>query len=87
MALKPQGPDTSPEAERVQLALLRQASTAKRFARARSLSQTTIDLSRRAIRRANPMLSEEEVLIRFVALHYGQDLADRVQDHLRHRRA
>ena len=46
--------DTHPQAEEVQLQLLRQATPAKRFVFMCSLSQTVAALFRRAIRRANP---------------------------------
>jgi hypothetical protein len=82
MALRPEGPDTQPSAERVQIGLLRQASIARRVARARSLSQTTIAPARRAIRRAHPDLSEREVALRFIALYYGEELATRVRQYL-----
>jgi len=77
--------DTSPEAERVQIELLRQAGPARRFALARSLSQTTMQLARGAIRRRYPEASEEEVGLIFVALHYGPELAEQVRTHLARR--
>ncbi len=75
--------DTHPEIEKIQLSLIRQASIAKRIGRARSLSQTTIKLSRRAISRANPDFSEQELDIAFVTYHYGADLADRLSNYIR----
>lgn len=48
----------------------------------RSLSQTTIQLSRRAISRANPELSEQEVNLIFVAYHYGENLANRLRAYM-----
>jgi len=74
--------DTHPEAERVQIGLLRQASTAQRFALARSLTATAVSLSRRAIARANPDFSPQEVDLKFVELHYGKELASRVRRYL-----
>ena len=79
--------DTHPDAERVQLALLRGATIARRVELARSLSQTCMQLARRAIRRADPDASEEAVDLRFVALRYGQPLADGLRAHLQARRA
>jgi len=64
---------------------LREAGTAGRFARARSLSASVIALSRRAIRRRHPEWSEREVLLEFVALHYGRDLAARIREQLERR--
>jgi hypothetical protein len=77
--MKTQSPDTHPEAERVLIALFQQADPARRFALARSLSQTTMFLTRRAIQRAHPEAGELEVGLIFVANHYGQQLADRLR--------
>ena len=66
----------------MQVELLRAAGTARRAALARSLSATVIGLSRAAIQRRHPELSETEVLLRWVALHYGEDLAERVRSYL-----
>jgi hypothetical protein len=78
--------DTSPEAERRQIELLSQAGPARRFALARSLSQMTLQLTRRNIRRRHPTASDEEINVRFVALTYGQELAERLQAYLVQRR-
>jgi len=77
--------DTHPGAEEIQIMLLRQATVAKRLAVMRSLSQTTIQLSRRAIRRANPTYSPLEVKLTFVAYHYGGELAERLRQYLEQR--
>ncbi len=70
--------DTSPEAENVQIELIRRCSVAERFAKVRSLTARTAGLSKRAIARANPDLSPQQLQIKFIELHYGKDLADRV---------
>jgi hypothetical protein len=62
-------------AEAVQVALLRDATVARRLGLARSLTATTRRLSRRAIRRARPAATEAEVAIAFVELLYGRALA------------
>jgi hypothetical protein len=69
-------------ADRVQIELLRRAGGTKRFALARSLSSSVIELARAAIRTRNPGLDEREVLLRFAALHYGDELAARVRGYL-----
>jgi len=74
--------DTDPKAEEFQISLLRRASVAERLSRTRSLSRTVIQLSRRAIARANPTLSERERDILFVAYHYGAELAGRLREYL-----
>ena len=71
-----QSPDTAPQAERVQIELIRESSVCKRVSKVRSLSQTTIYLSRRAIQRTKPSLSKREVDLAFVANHYGEKLAE-----------
>jgi hypothetical protein len=75
--------DTTPEAEKVQIELVRKASVADRFARMCSLTATAISLSRRAIARANPHLSPQEVDLKFVELHYGKELATRLRAYLK----
>lgn len=80
-----QSPDTSLEAEKIQIELLRKATISRRMSIVRSLSQTVMYLSRRAIKRANPSFTEREVDIAFVANHYGQDLAERLRIYLKQR--
>ncbi len=79
--MKTQSTDTHPNAEKVVISLMRKASPAKKFSQVRSLSQTMIQLSRRAIARANPNLDEQEINLLFVSLHYGKDLADRLREY------
>jgi hypothetical protein len=78
--------DTDPEAERVQLELLRNATTGQRAALARSLSRTTMRLARRAIREVYPDADDDELAVRFVAHFYGPELAEGVRRHLETRR-
>jgi hypothetical protein len=78
--------DTSADAERVQIDLLRAATPERRFALLRSLTSTVIRLSREAIRAQAPGLTDEEVRLRWAEIHYGRDLADRVRRHLAERR-
>jgi len=80
-----QSVDTHLGAEEIQIMLLRQATVAKRLAVMRSLSRTVIQLSRRAIRRANPTYSQLEVKLAFVAYHYGEELAKRSSQYLEQR--
>ncbi len=74
--------DTHPEADNFQISLFRKASIAERVSRVRTLSSAVINLSRRAIKRANPNLSEDELNYIFIANHYGKDLADRLREYL-----
>lgn len=77
--------DTHPDAQRVQIELLRKLSVAERFEKVRALTARTVGLSKRAIARANPDLSPEEVKLKFIELHYGRDLAERVRQYLESR--
>ena len=75
--------DTSPEAEEIQIALLRKLSPAQKAAKTFSLSNEVIRLSKRAIRRQNPDLNEFELKILFLHHFYGPKIAKKVQDHLK----
>lgn len=77
--------DTDPRIERAQIELLRKASSATRFARARSLSQTAISLARRALRRRHPNLTEREIALLWVEHAYGEALASRLREYLERR--
>lgn len=79
--------DTSPEAEAAQISLLRAAGPSRRAATAIALSQAVRALSRRAIRTANPGISDDELTILFVEAHYGAELGASVRADLERRRA
>ena len=78
--------DTDPEAERVQLELLRGATVGRRLRLALSLSSSVVALSRDGLARRTPSAGSEEVGLRFVELHYGQEIAAEVRRHLLARR-
>ena len=61
--MKPVITDTSPSVEQVQIELFRRASPGKKISLVRSLSRSTIELSRRTLDS------------RFVAVNYGIDLS------------
>jgi hypothetical protein len=71
--------DTSVEAERVQVALLRAAPVARRLHIALALSATMIGAARRALARARPQNTARALDLRFVELHYGAELAAELQ--------
>lgn len=71
--------DTNPEVERVLISLLRKLNTTQKFEQVISFSSSILKLSKKAIQRANPNLSEEEKNILFVKYHYGIELADKVR--------
>jgi hypothetical protein len=72
--IAPRASDTSIEAERVQSDLLRAAPVSRRLHLAWSLSATVIGAARRALTRQNPRLSQADLDVRFVELHYGREL-------------
>ena len=74
--------DTTLDAERVQVALLRAAPVARRLHLAVGLSAAVIGVARRALARAQPHASARELDLRFVELHYGADIADGVRAEL-----
>jgi len=71
--------DTTPEAERVQVALLRAAPVARRLHVALALSAATIGMARRALARARPHDTARALGLRFVELHYGAESAAGLQ--------
>ena len=72
-------------AHAVQIDLFRRATPARRFALTRSLSATTIELARAAIRRRHSEWSDREVLLEFARTHYGAELANRIRVYLAQR--
>ena len=78
--------DTDPEAERVQMELLRRATPERRLRLALSLTESVLALSRSGLAGTMPGASDEEVGLRFVELHYGPSLADELRGHLLARR-
>jgi hypothetical protein len=82
-----QSHDTHPETEKIQISLLKKASLSQRLTSVRSLSQSVILLSRRAISRANPGFNKSEVDIAFLEYHYGHELSKSVKEYLNKRKA
>ena len=74
--------DTSAEAARVQLELIRSASPERRVAACFGFSRSMIALSRAALRDRFPELDEGELRLRWVELNYGPELATQVRAHL-----
>jgi hypothetical protein len=79
--MKTQSADTSPEAERVQVALLRAASAERRLQLAYELSLMVIEMAWGAIRRLSPGVSERDARLRWIALTYGAPLAEELRSH------
>jgi hypothetical protein len=78
--------DTHPRAAAVQIELLRRAGARRRAMMAGRLTDTVLELSRRALReRSGGDIDETELRLRWVELHYGGDLARRVRAYLARR--
>lgn len=78
--------DTHPDAQRVQIELIRRASIADRIAAMRSMTHMATRLSRQAIAEANPQASPDEVKLLWAELHYGAELIGEVRESLRRRK-
>jgi hypothetical protein len=81
--MRTQSTDTDRTTEAAWIAMLRRAKPSRKFAQVRSLSQTTLNLSRRAIARKNPHLTEAELGGLFIRYHYGDELADRFEQYVK----
>lgn len=77
-----QSRDTHPEAERVQIELLRKATVERRLELGLSFCQQVSEIARAGIRRANPSASKKEIELLFVEANYGKGMADRVRTYL-----
>lgn len=78
--------DTHPDAERVQIELLRKAGPENRLVQSLSLTATLVNLSQQAIAERNPGLNPQEFDIKCVELYYGKELASRLRDYLNRER-
>jgi hypothetical protein len=70
--------DTSPEAEAIQIDLLRKAPTWKRLRAAAEMSETVMLLSRLGVARRNPGASPSELQRLSAVALLGPELASRV---------
>jgi hypothetical protein len=73
--------DTHPDAEKIQIELIRKASVAQRISMMRSLTSMLANLSRRGIAEANPKLDSREVDLRWVEISYGKPLAEELRSY------
>lgn len=80
--MRMQSQDTDEKTEAALVSIQRRLSFSQKFAQIRSLTETTIGLSRRAIQRAHPGISEDALNHFFVELHYGKELAGRFQAYI-----
>jgi len=80
--MKTQSIDTYPETERVLISLIRKLSLSEKLSQILSLSQMTIQLSKRAIARANRNLDVDQIKLLFIDYHYGKHLAEQVKKYI-----
>lgn len=78
-------PDTTPEAEDVQVALIRAAPIGRRLQLALSFSAAVIGSARQALARLQPDASPRALALRFVEMHYGADVAEQLRTDLERR--
>lgn len=79
--------DTPPDVQRVQIELARRSTTAEKIAQVRRMTDSVVRLSRRAIARANPEFSADEVDLRWVEMNYGPELAAELREYLQNRKS
>ena len=77
--MHPYTTDTTPEAEEVQLDLIRRMSPSERAGKALQMTARLIRECKSAIARNNPGLTPQEIGIAFIELNYGQELAEDVR--------
>ncbi len=70
--------DTNPKVEKYLIDLIRKSSIQQRLSKLESLSSLTLQLSKRALARANPNMSKRELDLLFVKYYYGEDLYNKV---------
>ncbi len=71
--------DTHPAAANVQIEILRGMTCARRFQITARLTQTARNLSRRAVARSMPGATPMEILLRWIEVMHGPELAGRVK--------
>jgi hypothetical protein len=75
--------DTHPDAEQVQIELLRKATATERLGMSLSLTATVVNLSRQTIAELNSGLAPQQLNVKCVELYYGKELAARLRDYLK----
>jgi hypothetical protein len=74
--------DTPSKIEEIQINLIRQSNIPKRIAMVQALTEITVRLSKKAILRANPQLSEQEINFLFCSFTYGENLANKIKEYI-----
>lgn len=76
--MQPYTTDTNPDAEKVQLDLIRRMPPSERALKALRMTTRLIRECKSAIARNHPALTQREIEIAFIELNYGKELADAV---------
>ena len=80
--MKTQSTDTNLKTERVLISFIRTKSPSKKLSQILSLSQTTMQLYKRAIARAHKQLNIDQIKLLFINYHYGENLAEQVKKYI-----
>lgn len=83
--MKTQSIDTHPKIEQMQIEMLRSLTPQEKMRRMNEWSKATYELAWRGLEQANPGASDLELGMIFVAVHYGQPLADCLRIYLHKR--
>ena len=77
--MRTQSIDTSIDAERVLISMIREASVSKRFEFIQSWATLMIEAGRQDVQRLHPEANDEEVRFLFIERQYGKHLADKLR--------
>jgi hypothetical protein len=75
--------DTQPGIARKQIELLRQAGSRRRLAIGLRMGEDAIQLSRHELRRLHPTLTDQQIALLWVKVHYGDDMAEQLRAYLK----
>jgi hypothetical protein len=78
--MKTLSPDTAPEIERLQMAILRTLPVSRKFALMASMNRVLSTLALHGLRASDPQADQQEVRYRLTALQLGRDLAHRLSE-------
>src|SRR5690349_7278486 len=74
--MKTQSPDTSLEAERVLIGMIRKAPISRRFAFVQAWTASMLEAGSQYVRQLHPQASDQEARLLFMERQYGKELAD-----------
>ncbi|MFX0141605.1 MAG: hypothetical protein ACFFDN_48655 [Candidatus Hodarchaeota archaeon] len=74
--------DTPLKIEEIQINLIRQSNIPNRIAIVQALTEITVRMSKKAILRANPQLSGQEINFLFCSFTYGENLANKIKEYV-----